>query len=661
MYPISPLFTQSRILSLLIVLAFGIALWSPFSALASLPLLAGLLIPLVRNCLYQKKNIPDLIMMGWAVWLPINVIVSVAMGISLNYAGALVTMPLAYFCGRAIFYHESSQKIFRIFLWLLLGCMSVISVIEDPWPFHDPKAQGPFNDPNLLAAFLNLLFLPLVHGYLAGDIAKTSSYRRMVKLLILGSTLLSLFMISSRGSMLSLIIFVPILAWVSRRTPDFPRKIVVLGIVICVSYAFAFWVKQGAGTAITRLVYTVTSGDSGRLMMVRSTWEMIKEHPWLGTGLGTFRLFYPVHREFNEIGSAGGWAHNDYLQFWQEGGLPLFMILILLSAWLVGRIIKGIWVNANSSENPKIGVTCGALSACLQANFNFVIYAVPVTLIMGLYVSMIAPTQFTLRTSWKSGFRDVLLKSGVALALWFLVPMSLVTMVYEKDLGSHLAGNDGVISRYDLALILSILAPYYPTPHHVMAQELLLTAKKISMEKGHGDEVVQSLRREAIAQLRETRRAVPCYLPYSIDELKLSIAFAHNNGDRESIRPLVSQNLACNPRHGLTYYYAGILENELGNVESAVAIWKRGQTKVLYHSERLMLLATLLSANNSKHKLELMQMVASMADSLETQESKPDSHLDTTYWFGVQDRLRMIDTKALDEVLVVTQARNRAI
>lgn len=646
----------------MLLLSLFMAVWQPSSALSSLPVILVLLISSNEKS-FDIKTALQFILLGWLIWLPINAGLSISLGVSINYVGVLILIPLAYFAGRILLEQAGTRRKFEDMLWLLLGFMSVWAIMQDPKPFHDPKAQGPFSDPNLFAAFLNLLFLPLLYGYMSSDLHVKSVIGRVSRLTILACTLLAIFMISSRGAMLSLILFMPIIIWQCRNKSDFNKKILNISLLLVVTYCLAYWIKQGAGTLLTRLAYTASNGDESRMMLLHSTLEMIQQHPVIGTGLGTFRLTYPRYRNIFEIGTAGGWAHNDYLQFWQEGGIPLFVLIVLLTFWLLKYLVKMFYERSGAGVRGEFGYACGAISVCLQANLNFVLYSAPVVFLFGLYLAVIDHSKITNSSVKKSVSIHVpskLAQLYLGVVGWFLLSVSVVVTTYEKGVGDWLVGKMNIISRYDLARALSALVPYYPTPHHVMAEELLVASRELSKSKGYKDSsMVAKLQGEAMVQLAETSNTVPCYMPFAIDALKIRLAFSDTKEEKLAIRPLVKANLECNPRHGLTYYYAGMLEMELGQEGQALVIWRNGLKSVLFHSERLMLLAKILAAEDTVNKVELNRMAGDMAARIEHQESKPETQLESLYWFGVQHRLRAINNKALNEVLAVTATRNR--
>jgi O-antigen ligase len=82
---------------------------------------------------------------------------------------------------------------------------------------------------------------------------------------------------------------------------------------------------------------------NNRATIWKDTLRLIDAHPWVGTGLGTFSVAYPsVQTSFE--GRLVSHAHNDYLEFASELGIPAAVILfggifylLLQSAWSFRR------------------------------------------------------------------------------------------------------------------------------------------------------------------------------------------------------------------------------------------------------------------------------------------------------------------------------------
>jgi O-antigen ligase len=97
--------------------------------------------------------------------------------------------------------------------------------------------------------------------------------------------------------------------------------------ILAAVLAMAIWI--GPEPVINRFLNLSPqqSGPAGdRKAIWRDTVQLIDGHPWLGTGLGTFPLAYPsVQTAF--AGKFVNHAHNDYLEFASELGIPATVLL----------------------------------------------------------------------------------------------------------------------------------------------------------------------------------------------------------------------------------------------------------------------------------------------------------------------------------------------
>ncbi len=74
--------------------------------------------------------------------------------------------------------------------------------------------------------------------------------------------------------------------------------------------------------------------DEGRWETYKATARMIADHPWFGTGQGTFAYAFPAYRSAN-VPAWGVWdmAHSTLLQLAAEMGVPVAAAVVF--AWLV--------------------------------------------------------------------------------------------------------------------------------------------------------------------------------------------------------------------------------------------------------------------------------------------------------------------------------------
>jgi O-antigen ligase len=105
-----------------------------------------------------------------------------------------------------------------------------------------------------------------------------------------------------------------------------------------------------------------------RVTVWGGTVEMIRDHPLLGTGPGTFAT---VFTQYQPPGFVRRYfmAHNDYLHFTSEVGLPLVIIL----AWMIIALYR---TGFNKLKNPSRlvrGATLGALSGVTAILFHSIV------------------------------------------------------------------------------------------------------------------------------------------------------------------------------------------------------------------------------------------------------------------------------------------------
>ena len=92
---------------------------------------------------------------------------------------------------------------------------------------------------------------------------------------------------------------------------------------------------------------------------------MIKEYPLLGAGPGTFDVIFTQYQPPG-LSARFKMAHNDYLHFVAEAGLPLVAIMV----WMIIALYrKGLEKLKNPSRLVR-GTTLGALSGIMAILFH---------------------------------------------------------------------------------------------------------------------------------------------------------------------------------------------------------------------------------------------------------------------------------------------------
>ncbi len=97
-----------------------------------------------------------------------------------------------------------------------------------------------------------------------------------------------------------------------------------------------------AGNVTGRFDVQGLSGE-GRFEVYRSTIKMIADHPWFGTGLGTFEWSFPSYRGPNES-VWGVWdrAHSTPLELASDLGLPFAALIGMAWVIVLAVLVRGI-------------------------------------------------------------------------------------------------------------------------------------------------------------------------------------------------------------------------------------------------------------------------------------------------------------------------------
>jgi O-antigen ligase len=273
------------------------------------------------------------------------------------------------------------------FLLAMFGLtQSVISPTRVYWvrELEQSTAFGPFINRHHFAGYMELtLALPL--GLLfAGAVDKE---KRVIYLFVAALMSIALVMTSSRGGVVSLVAEIFFFVVVSglwrnegqRRSKKQSRlkraaAKVALGFALVIGL-FVGVLLLGGDWSLNRLVDSVNTNDptTGRTHFWAVTVEMIKAHPFVGTGLGAFGVIYTRFDSRNGLMRLEQ-AHNDYLQILSDGGI----IGALLGLLFVVLLFRRAFQRMRSRDVFRSGVALAALGGCfavlVHSFFDFTLH-----------------------------------------------------------------------------------------------------------------------------------------------------------------------------------------------------------------------------------------------------------------------------------------------
>ena len=246
-------------------------------------------------------------------------------------------------------------------------------------------AFGPFINRHHFAGYMELtIALPL--GLLFAGVVEKQ--KRVLYLFVAGLMGVALVMTTSRGGIISLVAEIVFLAIVTaiwrtqkserRKTKSSPLKSVAVraGMAGALLVGLFFSVLLlGGEFSIYRFIDSVNTDDptTGRAHFWAVTLDIIKAHPYVGTGLGAFGVIYTRYDSRNGMFRLEQ-AHNDYLQVLSDAGIIGAVLAFSFVALLFWKAIS----RARSKDDFRRGVALAALSGCfavlVHSFFDFTLH-----------------------------------------------------------------------------------------------------------------------------------------------------------------------------------------------------------------------------------------------------------------------------------------------
>jgi O-antigen ligase len=231
--------------------------------------------------------------------------------------------------------------------------------------------------PNALAGFLVVAFAPT----LVWIWVRARSWDARVKWITLvfagGVMLFCLVLTGSRGGfvafgVMALTVFA---CWFSKEEQ---RTLFWLG-GIMTTLVLVFLLGQHAG-----LLHFGTKSLESRVDYWRGAIAIIRDHPWVGTGPGTFGSIYPKYK--TALSEEAQVVHNNFLQMWSDSGVLAFIAYALL--WVVA-VRDAFRLARQRAGDAAAMAVCGALAGwTVHGLVDFDLYspgvALPAFILLGI-------------------------------------------------------------------------------------------------------------------------------------------------------------------------------------------------------------------------------------------------------------------------------------
>jgi O-antigen ligase len=270
-----------------------------------------------------------------------------------------------------------------------------------------------------------------------------------------------------RGALLAFLLSMAILFLFSfRHLPLRALGLLAVLILVALGLANVSW-HGGMFERMHTLADPMNAGWT-RFLIWQGSWELLKESPWFGIGLGIYSLAWPPYRHLNDS-TAGYFVHNDYLQLWIEAGLPgllLFLAIFAAAAWMMIRVWRGNVTAVTRGQRVELtGLAAGVFAVAFHSLFDFNFWVVPTLILCGVMLGRLQKLAAPGLGAWRFEPRRLVSRPTYLLivGLLFLFPLvyfvTLTLSVYETRRAVELV-KEGKIDEAEASLFRA--TRFYP-------------------------------------------------------------------------------------------------------------------------------------------------------------------------------------------------------
>lgn len=273
------------------------------------------------------------------------------------------------------------------FIMCALAVFAVISYYALPEFLFYGQVHWPLANPNSFAGLMSFGFW----GALGLCVCAKSKAQQYIAALHAWMFFAVILMTGSVGALLALVIAFPLFVSVLWRYLA-GKKYVLIGVLCgCLALPTVFSVSVSQMQAHIDDTGVSVEVLSSRPAIWQSAIEIAQDHPWTGTGIGTFFLYYPEVRDAEDASTAGLMAHSDPLQFAVEMGYLAPLVFYGLAILILIKIYKVMVSNAFAGNRKVVIFTsfCALLAMLLHTHVTFHLNVLSMLMVSGLALAVL--------------------------------------------------------------------------------------------------------------------------------------------------------------------------------------------------------------------------------------------------------------------------------
>lgn len=221
---------------------------------------------------------------------------------------------------------KSKYAAFFLFLSLISCTIDVVGgmIVHG----GETRMKGLYGHPMTLAGFL-VIQMPILFGLLSDWKQKWSSLLACICLFLISFA--GLLLNGTRGAWLSLAVAIPVLTLLYDRSI---KKILFLAF-FAFSTALIFVNSANLQSRAESITSTTLQSNTERILIWQSAYQMFKDHPFWGVGLGQYTSKYLNEYKSNQAKENLRHAHNNFMQMLAENGFLGFISFVSLFGYIL--------------------------------------------------------------------------------------------------------------------------------------------------------------------------------------------------------------------------------------------------------------------------------------------------------------------------------------
>ena len=291
-----------------------------------------------------RLSVPAVCLLLMTLWGVAQTIFSSQRIVANGWRGVLFwfTCAMIALVATQLFQSAQAAALFRFWLMLFGGAVCLLDLLEQasrtnlyywaiPSKFH--AVFGPFAYWNNFAQFAELAVPITLWAGLSKRHSSPAPY------LLLGAVEIGAVVASGSraGTLLVLGELLAVIGLAYARRQD--RRL-LLGAMLAFVMSVFFVYAAGFDVLIAKLQQN--DQLAVRRSINQSSLEMIRERPLTGWGLETYVPVYRMFAHYDD-GTYVNRAHNDWLQWAAEGGIPFAALMLALFVWTLRPAVQSVW------------------------------------------------------------------------------------------------------------------------------------------------------------------------------------------------------------------------------------------------------------------------------------------------------------------------------